>query len=447
MRSQATALGVCAGLGLIYGTATWADKTTVTVEKGQVRAQTDGGAVTVAAGQKAELKPGQKPITGVDNPMVDECLRLARLVEAERAAKRVRIDGVQINICSVESENLWKTAILNEMPNRDKTPSTTCHIGNLGGLTDPRFYDMQGNLLRYDWKKNDRNQGPCDVHFPETVAPGASFKFVCVGDATPPEQCLTHEGKVWHVRQANCSRYYLNYFRFVLPKTAILLDTNRTPLATDATDGRLSISVRNYTGQEGDGNVELAFLWPEKDGSGLEDIPAEHAGDKPAPQSNAQVQYSEQMAKIRAGQDYNDQSTPLAALLTRNAALIRKDLERLVAISYAPNDPERKGCRQELERLQDKLGGLNGVRELLVDTVEEVSTPMWPDHPREGATHMIGMHGRPSGDKPTLVFTMLLVFHEGRWYVLSNRPGPGLPPEEEWMKTHVDRVTHPSREK
>jgi hypothetical protein len=138
-----------------------------------------------------------------------------------------------------------------------------------------------------------------------------------------------------------------------------------------------------------------------------------------------QQEYKAQMERIRGGADYFDQSTPLAALLSRNAAIIRNDRERLIALFYSPGDPERKQIRQETERLEKALNGMQGLRELVVDPANVVTTPAWPENPSEGATHTIDMYQSEKAPHP--VFTMTLVFHESKWYVVRNRPGPGLP--------------------
>lgn len=421
-------------IGIVVMGAAWfctaagnPDKTVVTVDRGQVRVETASGSALVDAGQKAVMTAGEKPLPGVSEPLIEDVLKLNKLAQAERAAKQERIDGVLINVCSIESDKLWKAALLTESVNSADKPVTVYHIGNLGNLIEPRFYDMQGRLLKYDWKKGPDDQGPCDVHMLDPVAPGSCFRLVCVGSAVPPPQCLRHEGKVWHAWQANDSRHYLNYFRFILPPSGMLVESNREPLITDVRDGRLSLTIRNYTGKDADGEVDVAFLWPDKDGSSLEDIPARLRGGQDVWQSRIAEQYGQQMALIESGQNHDDQSTPLATLLTRNAAILRGDRERMLATAHVTTNEQRKAVVEELEKLEKEFGGLQGLRRLLIDPVKIVRTSEWPAQPAEGAFHKIVMYG---SDPSKVAFTMGQTFSQGKWYIDYSSPGPAAPNEK-----------------
>lgn len=452
--------------------------TLVIVEKGEVRVQTAGGTATIGAGQKAVLTPDKRLLPVVNEPLVEDLLQIYSLVEAERAArpqitikgtkleggpdKNVvgvekgtvevksadgsstsisvekgevrtekrgdRIEGVLINVCSVDEDNEWKVAVLLEMPNKTGKPGTTCEIKNLAGLSDPRFYDMEGRLLEFDWKKGKNNEGPCDVKLIDPVAPAKDFRFICVGTSVPSSQAMRREGKLWHAWQANGSRNYLNYFRFILPKSAIFVQANRAPLAMDARDGRVALTIRNYTGEDADGAVDVAFLWPDKDGSTLLDIPPSYRQLRDKWGETVQEDYDRAMARIRAGGDFNDQSTPLATLLSRNAAMLHNNRERQLSVLYTVNEQQRKAAAAELDGLDKELGGAQGVSRTLIDPVKIIRTPQWSEQPAEGATHRIVMYGESIEAGP--VFTMGLVYRQGKWFIQFNAPGRGHPQKQ-----------------
>jgi len=432
MRSQAAALMVCAGIGVLFCTIALADKTVVTVEKGQVRAETTAGAVTLAAGQKAVLSPDKKPLAGVNDPMVDDLIALSKWIDTERESKRIQIDSASIQIVAIESDKRFKTASLFEAVNQAKEPMTADRIGNISGAIEPRFYDLQGRLLKYDAKKTGEDSATYVIHFLDPVPPGSRYEYVGVGDINAPKECLSSDGKVWRVWISNSSPNCLNYFRFILPKSAILIETSSRPVLVDDSHGRVAVTLRNYTGED-TGAEHLRFLWPERDGTSLADIPPEYRGGPDAWKAGLRDEYSREMARIRAGQDYNDQSTPLATLLTRNAAIIRGDRERLKAMMYLPDDPAREAARKELEKLEAALGGLQGVRELIVDTVEVVSGPPWTRNPREGTTYEIDTYGKGGHVRN---WTIGFIFHDRKWYLQFGRPGPGLPTDDTWIKEH-----------
>ncbi|HEX2973557.1 MAG TPA: hypothetical protein VHP11_14575 [Tepidisphaeraceae bacterium] len=440
MRTHTTALGVCAASLLMYSTPAFAQKTVVTVDKGQVRAETSGGAVTVEAGQKAVLTPDKKPLAGVDDPLVDDLIALSKWVDAERQAKHIKIDYASIQIMAVEGDKLFRMATLFEAANKAKEPRTTDHIDNISGAIAPKFYDLSGKLLEFEVQKTGENTG-YTIHYGQSVPPGALFRYILVSNANAPAQCLWPDGKLWHIWSCNDSPNCLNLFRFILPKSAILVQTSSQPAAADAASGRIAVTLRNYTG-DGKGAEQAVFLWPEHDGATLADVPAEYRNGQAAWKAGIQDQYREQMAKIIAGQDYNDQSTPLAAMLTRNAALVRDDRQRELAILYAPSEAQRKEVDEELKQLEQTLGGLQGVRELIVDTVDTLSTQPWPKNPPEGYLHEIQTFGKHS---PSHVFTTGFIFHGGKWYVAYNRPGPGIPSMDVWSKEHPKTSPAPAK--
>ena len=415
------------GLGASAGQTLAAGKTVVTVNQGRVRVETAAGNSTVEAGQRAVMAPGIKPLPGVNEELVEDMLRIDRLAQAEVQEAKARFDGVLITVCSIESEKLWKLATLMEMVNSTDQPGQVCRIGNMASLIEPKFYDLEGRLLHHEWKRNAKGQGPCSVHVLEPVAPRSKYRFVCVATAAPPPICMYQDGKLWHAWQANDSPFFLNYFRFVLPPTALLVETSRPALVTDVRGGRLAVTVRNYTGADADGELDLSFVWPERDGTGLDDLPS-RLRQNDSWTASIQGEYERRMAGIIAGQRFSDQRTPLDTLLTRNAAILRGDRQLLDGTLYAPDAEQRNAARGELDKLEKEFGGLTGLRELLIDPVKAIATPRWPEQPPEGAVHTITMCAAPGQTTP--VFTMGLVFSNGKWLIEYNRPGPALAVKE-----------------
>ncbi len=120
-------------------------KTEVSVQKGKVIAETATASVTVDAGRKTVLTPDEKPTVTVDNPMVDDVLKLYKLVEAEREQGDLKIDSVCIIVGEAEREEII-AAIYFEVPNYK--PEAT-NVFNLGGqmaiIPGFKVYDMKGN--------------------------------------------------------------------------------------------------------------------------------------------------------------------------------------------------------------------------------------------------------------------------------------------------------------
>ena len=268
---------LCALVVLLAQAMAFGQKTEVRVSKGKVLAQSTAGSVTVDAGRKAILTQDETPTITVDDPMVDEVLKMYQWAKAEKEANKIRIDSVSIQILSIENDKLFKGVGLNESPNTKSQPSNICMITGTVMLNNPRFYDLEGNLLVYDVKKTGGRHGNYYIKFPEPVAPGEKFKYILVSDLTP-SLGLWGDGVLWHHIMENNPRYCVNYFQEILPESAVFVDSSRDVVLIDTVDGRIAVTTRNYTGKSARGMVHTTFLWPKKDGTSILDLPERFRG-------------------------------------------------------------------------------------------------------------------------------------------------------------------------
>jgi hypothetical protein len=405
MKAKLTIL--CAIMLLALQTITSAQKTEVTVRKGKVIAETANASVAVEAGRKTVLTPDKKPTVTVDNPLVDDVLKLYKLVEAEREQGDLKIESVSMMVGKAVKGEI-NGALYFEFPNH-KAEAT--NVFNLGGQTAiiPGFkvYDMKGNLCRVDVKKLDESSAQYSIHFSEEVQPGEYFRLIGVTNLEKLPiipggiPAYEKEGSLHHFRTALNSRNCLNYYRFILPESAILVDCNREIMATDTVDGRLAVTIRNYTGPYYDGWCMISFLWPDEDGTTLADIPDEYHGLRnKQDEENAKI-FKEEVDKTRAGIRYEDQSTPLAALITCYGSAVRKDTELYAKVKYT---------HQATDQIQKWVEKAN----YWANIVDVLSIPSCPDNPDNGYVHPIYL-----SRKGSLICEDIqpVVYEDGKWYV------------------------------
>ncbi|MHC4728246.1 MAG: hypothetical protein ACYS17_13580, partial [Planctomycetota bacterium] len=193
----------------------------------------------------------------------------------------------------------------------------------------------------------------------------------------------------------------LNYYRFILPESAILVDCNREIMATDTVDGRVAVTIRNYTGPHYDGWCMISFLWPDEDGTSLADIPDEYHGLRNKRDEENSKLYNQEMEKILAGIRYEDQSTPLAAWLTCLGSAGQKDAELYAKSAYTKFSPQQA---------QDNVGQVG----YWADKLDVLYTPEWPENPGNGYVHPLY-----TSRKGSLICEGMqrIVYEDGKWYV------------------------------
>jgi hypothetical protein len=239
------------------------------------------------------------------------------------------------------------------------------------------------------------------------VQPGEHFKLIGVVDLenmpTFPggAPAWGKEGPLWHFRTVNGVPNCLNYFRLILPESAILIDTNREIIATDTVDGRLAVTMRNYTGPYADGLCMISFLWPDEDGTTLADIPNKYHGLRNKQDKENTEIFRKEVDKIRAGIKYEDQSTPLTALITCLGSAIQQDTKLYAKSKHFTQSPE-------------KVRGYVEQAGYWASVLDVLSTPRWPENPGNGYVHPIYLCRKGS---MICEFMQPIVYEDGKWYV------------------------------
>ena len=383
-------------------------KTEVSVKKGKVIAETEAASVAIDAGRKAILSPDKNPTVTVDDPLVDDVMEIYKWIEAEKQAQREKIDTSSIQVIKIENEHLFTIAYYAEIQNQKSEPSDTCVIEGVSILDEPRYYDLQGNLLRFDLEKINATRGTYTVSYPYTVGPGQNFKCICVSKITPDEGVLK-EGPLRHIQAGWSVPNCLNYFRFILPASAIFVDSSRPVTIMDNVDGRVALTIRSYTGPFGDGMYHIAFLWPDKDGTTFADLPPQYRGLRDPSEEDVVKEGRRRTAQILAGGTYRGQQTPLETLLSLYSAVVRKDTAQFLEL-IAPD------LRQIAAGQMDEVMGAAG----LVVNFQFLGTPTWPDKPANGYEHPVYLCREGS---LLCEATITMACQDGKWYLKNLESG------------------------
>jgi hypothetical protein len=404
---------LCAVVLLTTPLLVGAQKTEVRVQKGKVVAETGGASVAIDAGRKAVLAAGSGIAVAVDNPMVDDLIRIQQWVEQEKQAQRERIDSSCILMIRLDTESRFTLAYLREMPNATSGPSRTCQIPVVSILDNPAFYDMQGNRLTVDVEKIDARTADYFVRFSAPIEPGKAFRFICVSEL---DGFTWKEGPLWHFPVGWNVPYCLNYFRIVLPRSAVFVGSNWRPVVIDSLGGDVAVTIRNYTGPLADGICHIAFLWPEKDGTTLADLPAQYRGLRDERDLDIIQVGQLQLTKILAGEPFNDQSNPVAAVATVASAIIQKNKPLVLDLMANPI------LRAIADRQYDEF--IENAGRQMIEAVDFLSTPSWPDQPQDGYEHPVYFSRKGSLLHDA---TMVMVYRDGKWYSGGMTWGAGGP--------------------
>ena len=399
------AIQLCAISVLAWQVVTLGQKTEVRVRRGEVVAETASQSVAVGAGRKAILSPDEGLSTTVDDPMVDDLMKIHQWVEEEKQAQREQINESSIQMIRVDDETRFTLAYYLELRNTKSKPRRVCWVKGTSLLEEPKYYDLQGRLLPFDVDKITADMGNYAIRFPEPVAPGEKFKYLCVSklDATG---AMWKDGSLWHLQVGCCLPNCLNYFRFILPKSAIFVDSNRQVSLTDSVDGKVALTIRNYTGVMGDGTHHIAFLWPDKDGTTLADLPPQYRGLRDDDQTDIVRRGQLGMSGILAGEVFDDQSTPLATVGTLCSAFVRRDKQRVIDLMA---NPFLKG----IAALQyDQYIASDQAIEL-IKSFDILSAPTWPEEPANGYEHTVYLTRKGSLLHDA---TIAMVYRDGKWY-------------------------------
>ena len=407
-------LRICAVALLTAPAILLAQKTQISVKEGKVIAQTADQTVTIDAGRRAVLAADRSPTVTVDNPLVYDAMQLHELIEEEKKRSDLKIDAAFILVGSVVDVDRIVGALYFEFPNFGSEATKVLTLPSAAIIEGLQAYDMKGNLCRVDMKIWNESTASYSIYLNEPVQPGEHFKLIGVADLEDIPllpgggPAYWQEGPLWYFRTINNMPNCLNYFRFILPKSAILVDSNRPVIATDSVDGKVAVTIRNYTGKHADGWCMICLLWPEHDGTSVADIPEKYHGlQSPRDRRNSET-FRQEMHKIRAGMKHTDQSTPLAALLTCLGSIVHEDIDLHKSVKYTDRSTE------DVQRHM-------GQAQYWTDILDLLSTPEWPDNPGNGYVHPIYLCRRES---MMCEFIQPSIYEDGKWYDGNTRGWP-----------------------
>ena len=405
MKTKSTIL--CAVVLLVLQTITIAQKTEVSVRKGKVVAETPTTSVNIEAGRKAILSPDKNPTVTVNDPLVDDVKEIYKWVEAEKQAQRERIDASGIQIYRIDDEQSIKCAWLSEWTNSGAEPIEDIQCGPTLILKQPKYYDMEGNVIPFDLEKLDPHSGIYTLHLSKAIRPGEQIKYIGVSEID--DAIFSKEGPLWVLRlNYGSSPNNLCYYRIILPESAIFVDSSRPVTMIDSVDGRVAVTIRIYTGPGGDG-VTIAYLWPDKDGTNIADIPPRYRGLQDQTEQEIVQTGQLEIAKILSGGTYEKQNTPFETLLSLFSAAAHKDSEQLLKL-VSPN------LREYVAGQMDQIMAVAG---RIVD-YRFLGSPKWPDEPENEYKHPIYLCREGS---LICEATLVMVYQGGKWYLQGIETG------------------------
>lgn len=386
---------------LLLPTLAPAQKTEVSVHQGKVRAATSVAQTDIAAGRKATILTNEKPVVTIADPLVDDVMKLYKWVKEEKQAQRQRIDTFNVMVQRVDNDVTTVIAVLAEWKNHKSQASKTFTL-NMGLQDDIKICDLEGNLLGVEFKKTSKNMARYTITHTDTVAPGENFRFISV--SRKPQHVDIDTQGIRHQHQAWNTPYCLNFYRLILPPTAIFVESSRPVIATENFKGRVIVTCRAYTGPLADGKFHFAYLWPEKDGKTLTDLPGQFRG-LPDPQKEAiDKEYQDKLVTILSGEAHRDQSTPLLALLSLHSAVTLKDEKQLIDLIGNPDLKEDviEYTDDAMDQIDQGIGGYGFL-----------STPPYPQDPQNGDKHPIHLCRKGSLLHEA---TVEMAFQDGKWY-------------------------------
>ena len=405
MRTKTAIL--CAVVLLTVSIIGFAQKTEVSVKKGKVIAETVKTSVAVEAGRKAVLLPNRNPVVAVDDPMVDDVMEIYKWIEAEKQAQVEKIEGSSVQILRIDDEKSIMCAWLSEGTNSGAEAMKEIKRGPTLILKEPKYYDMEGNLIPFELEKIDARSGIYTLHISKSIQPGGQIKFIGVSEID--NAVFEKEGPLWILRlNYGTKGHRLYYYRFILPESAIFVDSTQPATMIDNVDGRVAITIRVYTGESGDG-VTIAYLWPDKDGTTVADIPPQYRGLREKADEEVVERGQLEIAKILSGGTYEKQNTPLEALLSLYSAAVHKSSEHFLNLV----SPDLR------ELAAENMDDIMALTSRVVD-YGFLGTPDWPVEPKDGYEHPVYLCRQGS---LICEATLVMVCQEGKWYLKALETG------------------------
>jgi hypothetical protein len=401
-----------------------AQRTEIEVHHGTVRARLDDRQLDIEAGRKVTVLPGGQPTLAVSNPLVDDALTLVRLIQREKESRAQAFDSVlAIAIDMTVSDSQSSTvALFAEIPNPYRKKTDTVTLGPIVRVDNFEVYDTDGNRLQVAVLPSDTpDHAYYTVQFKVPCQADARMQLIVVAtlDKIPyrpgGSDGVWKKGPLWHFFLQFSIPNSLHYYRIMLPDSAILVDSTLEPIALDTHQGRSVVTLRQDTGPHNDSKFTLAFLYPDHDQTTLADLPACYLGQLAHDERSHRQRYQTELNRIRAGHRYQDQSTPIAALLSLCSAAHHDDITAYGQTKEVIGPHDRKKAKLESVRYW-------------IDTYDSIRTPSWPNHPGDGYIHPIYLR-RSGTELPEIKQPM--IFKEQKWYarpsvnVISNMAHEG----------------------
>jgi hypothetical protein len=149
--------------------------------------------------------------------------------------------------------------------------------------------------------------------------------------------------------------------------------------------------------------VTIAYLWPDKDGTTVADIPPQYRGLRDQAEEDVVEEGRLEIAKILSGQTYERQNTPLEALLSLYSAVAHKNSEDFLNL-ISPD--LREDAASEMEQIM-------GLASRVVE-YEFLGTPEKPTEPENGYEHPVYLCRKGS---LICEATIVMVCQDGKWYL------------------------------
>lgn len=398
-------------------------ETEVEVLQGKVKGRTPQTEMVISAGQKGLLREGQKPIVAVNDPLVQETIQLYRWVEEEREFGK-SVENASIWVAAIDEEQALRTANLVEYTHDGSEATSVIQVGPISTYKDLRIYDFEGNLLDYDVKPNSEHTATYSIHLPNRIEPGEKIRYITVSPSLKRMFWLS-EGPVWSSVMGNSGgpKGKLFLYRIILPKSAILLRTYPEVLLTNKVEDRIALTFRKSIEDSRDSRLAISFLWPDKDGTSLEDVPPEMRGLQDPQQARIVQEGRKQMARIMDGQRFKDDSTPANSLLSGISALFHdldKNWEMLFSVPFF-----KKAFGGNLEYAKEVLTQYK--KELIHLDVHSCSLP--PVEPKQGDTAWVKIKFKGTFKS---IGTAEFVYMDGSLWTLQSADfiNPPPPPSE-----------------
>jgi len=373
-------------------------ETEVEVLQGKVMGRTSQTEMIISAGKKVLLREGHEPIIAVNDPLVLKAIELYRWVEQERQAGHA-VEEAKIMVAAIDDEQALRTATLIERINDGSEIKSVIQLGPMSIYEDLKIYDFEGNLLDFEVKPNSEYYATYFIYLHKPVEPGRKIRYIAVSPSIKHLFWLS-QGPVWStgVTDSSDANAKLFLYHIILPKSAILLSAFPEVLLTDEIEDRIALTFRHSIEPSNNMCLVFSFLWPDKDGTTMDDVPPEMRGLRDPEQDRIIQEANKQMDRIIDGQRFSDLSTPTNSLLSA-VSFIMHDLDTIETLDGAFHQLIKKiyggDIKHAIEQFTEYKKSINHY--------EVHSYSSLPDEPKQGETAWIKLNHKGTFEPTTTV--------------------------------------------